>query len=261
MSAFSNGPNMTGTVPIVGEDVRLKNFVGPPAWELLHSAARLYRPSTVTNISTISSKRTLIQRLLKCYTELFCCERCQVHLRQKLRENPIDAYLTSQENVFYYVYWLHDMVNSDINNHAGHTVKLSPSYQAIKVKYASIGDDTDPNVVSPAYQFGKSGWTVLHSFAVTYRREKLEAMIEFLHVLGELFQSKAFQEYLEIYPPETYLENNQDAFLYTYLLHELINHQINNEHGRIIKVSPSYHSLKNEYFLNLGGGQCKACSV
>lgn len=245
-----------------GDHHRVKNFIGPPTWKVLHSLGA--GPST--------PPAGVILRLINAIRELFPCEKCRQHFREKMTLYPIDEYLKhGPSGLFLYFYWIHDLVNIDINRESGEDLKESPELATVKKQYQEMWETSlakqswwdhsvDKTVSLPYEMCGKEAWRMIHGFAATYKPSRRAAFLDFLQVMGELFQSECYLQTLSIYPPTLYLDNNHDAFFYTYLLHDLVNQDINQRSGAIAKESPNYTSLKSRYFSILCGDQCHSCT-
>jgi len=95
-------------------------FWGPSVWKTLHSVAAAYSPNSDTRSAAISFV-TSLQWLLP-------CEKCQVNYQKKLTAFPIENYLNSNDDFFFWTYMVHDIVNQ----YAG---KKSPPYLTVKNEY------------------------------------------------------------------------------------------------------------------------------
>jgi len=107
--------------------------------------------------------------------------------------------------------------------------------------------------------WGPSYWKSMHSMAVTYTysSDNAGAVKAYFNSLVFLLPCKECKANLKIklklYPVDTYLENNNTLFFYTYFLHDLVNQAIG-------KKSPPYDDVKKEYFSALSS-ECKGCDV
>lgn len=123
------------------------------------------------------------------------------------------------------------------------------------------------SVKSPAtgkFFWGPPVWTTIHILAATFRPENADAFKTFLECLTKLLPceecKRNLRAKLDTVPPDAYLSNNNDAFFYTYLLHDLANEQISSVNPSTPKESPDFDSTKNFYFRGLGQA-CKECNV
>jgi excinuclease UvrABC ATPase subunit len=113
-----------------------RDFFGPSAWRTIHSAAATYDPS----------KRSSFKAFIENYFANLPCKVCSGHALKNLKDYPIDQSLGSAEELFFWTYSFHDMVNKQINkankNVSGYTPKVSPDYITIKKMYfdALTGD-------------------------------------------------------------------------------------------------------------------------
>lgn len=96
---------------------------GSALWHVLHSIAYVYNPQTdkekyydfFTNLGNILP-----------------CEECRNHYSQNLNKQELIIALDSNENLFRWVYDLHNKVNKQ----TGVPVSKWPSYESIKLRYS-----------------------------------------------------------------------------------------------------------------------------
>jgi hypothetical protein len=123
-------------------------------------------------------------------------------------------------------------------------------------------EDLKPIIKGKAF-WGPPVWKTIHIFAATLRPENAAAFATFLECLTELLPceecKKNLAYKLKHYPPEAYLSNNDDAFFYSYILHDLANEQITAVHPETPKESPDFDVVKNYFFTSLSQ-ECKGCS-
>ena len=93
-------------------------FWGPPTWKTIHSFAAAYNPKHAE----------AFKMFMYSMIELLPCEKCRLNLAEKLGKYPIDRYLSSNHELFYWTYILHDAVNQ-------HNRKISPPYDEVKASY------------------------------------------------------------------------------------------------------------------------------
>jgi len=105
--------------------------------------------------------------------------------------------------------------------------------------------------------WGPPIWKTIHILAATLRPDNAQAYKQFLESLTELLPcercKKNLKDKLKRYPPDPYLSNNQDAFFYSYVLHDLVNQQVE-------KDSPNLDDIKSFYFSKLVQ-ECKDCQL
>lgn len=95
-----------------------KSFWGSSMWKAIHSAAVAYKPSM----------RNSFKRYIELHGEIIPCESCRKHFKENLKILPIDQYLETNEQAFYWTYLFHDIVNRRLG-------KKSPPYTDIKRIY------------------------------------------------------------------------------------------------------------------------------
>lgn len=100
-----------------------KDFVGPSVWTVLHSYAAAFAPH----------QRRSFVALVKELTELFPCQTCKENFKKKLLVLPLENYLGSNHDLFFWTYTMHDLVNQADPVHR----KVSPPYD--KAKYIYFG--------------------------------------------------------------------------------------------------------------------------
>lgn len=94
--------------------------------------------------------------------------------------------------------------------------------------------------------WGQDMWRSIHRIAATYTSGNKEAFILFIYSLTDLLPCKICREHLKInmenHPlTDEYLQNNKTAFLWTYILHEIVNKQLK-------KPSYPYSKAYYDYF-------------
>jgi len=208
------------------------SFWGPALWKMIHSSAFIYHPSNK------HSYKSFIESL----PYLLPCEFCRKHLKNNLKTLPLtENNLQNNHTLFYWTYILHDIVNLQLN-------KSSPSYNDIHYLYSQ-------HIHQPVF-WGPSYWRAIHSIATTYTMDNKEAFRKFIYALPGILpcekSRKTFLKVLDILPlTEDYLQNKHTLFLWTYLIHDIINKQLG-------KISPSFEKVKQYYF---GSLDCKNCSL
>ncbi|MDB4769521.1 Erv1/Alr family FAD-linked sulfhydryl oxidase [bacterium] len=106
--------------------------------------------------------------------------------------------------------------------------------------------------------WGPPLWKTIHTFAATLTPETADSYIKFLYTTASLLPCKEckenFKKLLKQYPPAQYItNNNNDAFFYSYLLHDVKNRSLG-------KKSPPFDDVKSYYFRSLGD-ECENCKV
>jgi len=95
-----------------------KQFWGPAIWKTIHSLAVAYTPDQKEQY------KAYIYNLV----HLLPCRMCRNHLKENLKRLPIDSYLTDNNRLFLWTYFLHDIVNKQLG-------KTSPTFEDIKRIY------------------------------------------------------------------------------------------------------------------------------
>jgi hypothetical protein len=212
-----------------------KNFWGNPLWTLLHSTSSYYDHKNA---------QYFIQ-LLICYSVLLPCEKCKKNFKYKLKKYSPNQYLLNKEDLFFYTYLLHDLVNENITLEDSEHPKTSPEYNQIVNSYTNGHNWEEPM------------WKSVHIFAATLRSENAQMFKIFMNCLVKLLPDKNFNKNFNIvlneYSCDAYLSSNHDAFFYTYLIHDIMNEKMG-------KVSENYDTLKSFYFNGLSQ-ECKNCNV
>ena len=115
--------------------------------------------------------------------------------------------------------------------------------------------------------WGPSTWKSLHSMAVKYDITKKQHFINYINSLPHLLPcekcGKHLKDNLKSFPYTPFLNNNHDLFFWTYLLHDMVNIQINSENIKDKnfkrKISPPDDVVKNIYFSALKS--CLDCNL
>ena len=98
-------------------------FWGPCGWFTIHLIGAAYQPSPETKKSATAFMNAL--------THLLPCEKCKVNLQHKLNAVPIQTYLASRRDLFFWTYVVHDMANQ-------HLDKTSPSLEQAQRMYGDL---------------------------------------------------------------------------------------------------------------------------
>lgn len=115
------------------------------------------------------------------------------------------------------------------------------------------------NLKDPRNFWGPCTWKTIHNFAVAYKPSKENALAfkSFIESLIYLLPCKAcrdhLKENLKKFSLDKYLSSNTQLFLWTYLLHDMVNRQIG-------KKSPNFLDIRKIYFSGLGV-ECSGCDI
>jgi len=102
-----------------------KDFVGLPTWVILHSYAATY---------TFDQKKAFIE-FINSLGQLFPCSTCRDNFKKKLKILPLEPYLGNNNDLFFWTYCIHDMVNDAITESDPSNPKSSPPYDQVKFNY------------------------------------------------------------------------------------------------------------------------------
>lgn len=113
--------------------------------------------------------------------------------------------------------------------------------------------------------WGPSEWKSLHSKCAVYKPQYAESFKAYINSLPDLLPCEEcgnhFRANLKKYPVDTYLGNNHDLFFWSYLIHDVVNLQINaSKPSQPKKISPPFDKVKQYYFRALGE-DCKVCNT
>lgn len=114
--------------------------------------------------------------------------------------------------------------------------------------------------------WGPPIWTTIHILAATLRPEDGEVFKVFLESLTRLLPCDICRQNLvyklQTVPPDPYLTNNEDAFFYTYFLHDMVNESVSRDAMAAgkdkVRESPPYEDVKIFYFDALSQ-ECEGC--
>jgi hypothetical protein len=106
--------------------------------------------------------------------------------------------------------------------------------------------------------WGPKVWSTIHIFSASYTPDQKQAFKDYIYnVLPKLLPCEScrshLKENIKTIPLEPYLTNNHNVFLWSYLLHDLVNKQLG-------KTSPAYNQIKEVYFKGLGP-DCTSCKL
>ena len=103
--------------------------------------------------------------------------------------------------------------------------------------------------------WGPPIWTTIHVLAICLRSGTSEAYKTFLILLTRLlpcdYCKKNLTEKLRNHPPDSYLQNSQMAFLYSYIVHDLANQHITKHNPKTPKASVPFDDIRDSYLEGL----------
>lgn len=216
-----------------------RSIWGPAFWRLIHSAARAYTP-----------ERSLsFRQFIASLPGVLPCGECREHIAVNLRRVlPLrDSNLLNDETLFLWTFNLHDIVNKQLG-------KRSPPFADVKKLYYS-GDGRNPP--DPNF-WGPSAWTVIHSIARTFSPDRAVYFKSFVYSLPGVLPCSVCREHLaqnliNVVPlKQCYLRSDDNAFLWTYRLHQAVNEQL----GK--KRAPSFAEVWKVYYQDR---PCKLCTT
>jgi hypothetical protein len=200
-----------------------KAFWGPASWCTIHTATAGYKPEY----------RISMKQFLYSLPDLLPCQYCRKHLQTEYQTLPLtDKSLSDNKSLFMWSYFLHDLVNKQLHK------KPSPPYPATEEYYFSRKNQNE--------HWGPCFWRTIHSFSASYRPEVKQAFKQFIYSLMGIIPCQMckdhFQHNLKQMPlTEEYLVDAHKLFLWSYLLHDLVNKQLG-------KISPPFDTIKAQYF-------------
>lgn len=97
--------------------------------------------------------------------------------------------------------------------------------------------------------WGPNVWKMIHMSAIVYEPSKKHSYVSFIQSLPYLLPCEIcrhhLQQNLKSFPlSEEYLQSSDTLFLYTYILHDIVNKQLN-------KTSPPFDAIKESYVKNI----------
>jgi hypothetical protein len=211
-----------------------KTFWGPSVWCSIHIASASYKPENKYSFTNF----------IYSLPYLLPCKDCCKHLYKNLQTLPLtEKSLDNNKNLFMWSYLLHDLVNKQLNK------KPSPVYSfAEKYYFQNINDST---------LWGPCFWKMIHSFAASYKHcpENKLAFKQFIYSLTGILPCNISKDnyllFLKQLPlTDDYFKDANNLFLWTFLLHDLVNKKLN-------KISPPFQDIKSIYF---NQNICKSCS-
>lgn len=211
-----------------------KQFWGPSTWCTIHTAAASYKRENILSF----------KQFIYSLPYLLPCKYCREHLQGNLRTLPLsENSLSNNKLLFMWTFFLHDLVNKQL-----HKPENTPQYSLVESFYfKKIGNNKF---------WGPCFWRTIHAFAAAYRPEPQvkTAFKQFIYSLHGIIPCHVCQEHysknLQQLPlTEDYLRDSHNLFLWSYLLHDLVNRQLG-------KVSPPFEVIKNQYF---NDQVCQSC--
>jgi len=218
-----------------------KDFWGPILWALIHILTAAYSPEL---------KKFLLE-FFWLLTKLLPCDYCRHNLAKKLQTYPIENYLSSRDDAFFYGYTVHDLANQHINKITKMQSHVSPPFDEVRhFYYISLRS-------KGVLFWGPIAWKSIHLIAATIKPTNAKEFEMFLNALTYLLPDetsrKTLSSFLSTNPVSPYLRNNHDAFFYTYIMHDSVNKKLG-------KKSPKFEDVKSYYFSSLGE-ECEDCQI
>lgn len=105
--------------------------------------------------------------------------------------------------------------------------------------------------------WGPTIWKTIHIMALSYTPDKKDHFKKFINELQYLLPCEECRHHLrqnlKILPIDDYLQNNHQAFMWSYMLHDIVNKQLG-------KKSPKYEDVKMMYIKGMGP-ECTSCKI
>jgi hypothetical protein len=199
-----------------------KDFWGKRVWCFIHSVAKGYKPENAKSF----------KNFMYSLTGLLPCPECRKHLITNLRTLELDQdYLSNPNKLFLWTFLLHDIVNKQLG-------KASPSFDLVNNFYNEK--------IADRKFWGKCIWESIHCMAAIYKPEYKYYFKQLIFSLPGILPCDDCRQHLinnlKILPlTDEYLSNNHSLFLWTFLLHDLVNKQLG-------KISPPFEKIKSFYF-------------
>lgn len=138
--------------------------------------------------------------------------------------------------------------------HSARQTRRNNAKPATEIVKAQSKQRVYPAVDARAFA-GPAWWVTLHSAATTYTPEQRSGFLALIRGTAETFPCpkcrENFKKHLLELPVEKYLGNRDEAFLWTYLMHDKVN--------QLKRVkSPPLQDVKRYYFESLGVN-CSNC--
>ena len=99
---------------------------GPSGWNLFHNVAIGYKPTR--------ENKARYRAFYESFKQILPCKYCRQSYSTFFDATPIDRFLVSSEQLFYWTYLMHNKVNDKLRKQ-GFLTTPNPSYQEIKKQY------------------------------------------------------------------------------------------------------------------------------
>ena len=185
------------------------------AWESIHVCGSTFDPTT---------NKTSFKCFFYSLANLLPSETARSHMYQFIKEYPIDNYLQTNSRAFYYTYLIHEYFNVQLNK------RINFTFENAKKLY-------NPDEIDKT-RWGMAYWILLHIIAKylpanskgEIPHEAKLIFMDFIRCLQRLLPCEKCRghmaEQLKNYPIEKYLNNRQDAFTFTVILHNAVNESL-----------------------------------
>lgn len=102
---------------------------GSVFWTMIHTVAIAY-PEQVNENDPLKIK---IYNFYKSLEDIIPCRECQLHYKENFKQLPLENYLNSRMDLFYWTYTLHNIVNEQLGVKDG-----IPTFEEAYDKYHSL---------------------------------------------------------------------------------------------------------------------------
>jgi|SRR5579872_1567861 len=180
-------------------------------WDGIHILAMTFDPI----------KKKDLKYTFKCFFQnlaiLLPDESARNNMTSFMREYPIDDYLTSKSRIFLWTYLLHDYINKKTGSTKG------ISLQEARKKYSEES-------INKA-RWGRAFWVLIHTITKYLPRSLSQSIkvtyYRFMDCIQKLLPcdmcSYHMFNHMKKYKLENYLISSSHAFLWTFILHNVVN--------------------------------------
>ena len=190
-------------------------FWGPPAWILFHTLTYVYKPELKLQYHLFFDNLKYV----------LPCIYCRASFTEYTERLPIDTYLDKQNDLFEWLFRIHNMVNDKLRGQ-GLITWENPELNDTKNKFKHLAGEIDSCSVRDK---SIMGWNFLYCIAFVYPEDGINTVqtnhyhgyLTFFNMLGKILPGHyklLYNEYLENNPIINALKDRESLKKWVYYL-------------------------------------------
>jgi len=216
-------------------------FWGPPGWTLLHTIAYSYNPK-------LKSEYNLFFTNLK---YVLPCIYCRASYTEYIEDLPIENFLDTRDNFFYWLYQIHNMVNNKLRSQ-GLLNWNNPNIEEVKNKYNDMSKEINQCKIRDK---SIMGWNFLYCIAFVFPEDGINTAqtshyhgyLVFFNILSKILPENyriLYSEYLHKNPIIKAIECRETLKQWVYNLEHFINNHFKLECADFMSIEDLIESYR-----------------